>query len=74
MRFPYWITALAVVATSALPLAPAATAYAGQGDHRVLLAAGDVAKCDTAGDEATAAQGFALCSISPSLGKALRTY
>jgi alkaline phosphatase len=48
----HWITALAVVATSALPLAPSARADAVPGD-RVLLAAGDVAKCDSPGDEAT---------------------
>jgi alkaline phosphatase len=45
---------LAVVATSVLGLTPVATADNGSGD-RVLLAAGDVAKCDSQGDEATAA-------------------
>jgi calcineurin-like phosphoesterase family protein len=53
VRHRSWVTALAVAATSALPLAPAATADAVSGDP-VLLAAGDVAKCDSPGDEATA--------------------
>jgi len=48
------ITVLAVAATSALPLAPPVTADTVSGDP-VLLAAGDVAKCDSPGDEATAA-------------------
>src|SRR4051812_22143349 len=38
----------------AVPLAPSATADTVSGDP-VLLAAGDIAKCDSPGDEATAA-------------------
>jgi len=48
-----WVAALAVASTSAFPLAPSATADTVGGDP-VLLAAGDVAKCDSPGDEATA--------------------
>ena len=45
---------LAAAAIGVLPLAPAAPADTPPVD-RVLLAAGDVAKCDSPGDEATAA-------------------
>ena len=54
MRSRYWITAFAVLSSGALPQVPAATARAATGDP-VLLAAGDIARCDSAGDEATAA-------------------
>ncbi|MDQ1488100.1 MAG: acid phosphatase type 7 [Actinomycetota bacterium] len=50
----HWaIVMVAIVVGSSLP-ALGAGAASGPGDH-VLLAAGDVAKCDSAGDEATAA-------------------
>jgi hypothetical protein len=50
------IAAVTVFVASSLPLLDAspARAAAGPGDH-VLLAAGDIAKCDAPGDEATAA-------------------
>jgi len=48
-----WVSVLAVASIGAFPLAPATADTAG-GDP-VLLAAGDVAKCDSPGDEATAA-------------------
>src|SRR3954447_10594390 len=49
------IVVVAVIVGSSLPLLDAAPGRADRapGDH-VLLAAGDVAKCDSAGDEATA--------------------
>ena len=54
MRHKRLATVLAVAVSGALPLVPAATADTVPGDQ-VLLAAGDVAKCDAQGDEATAA-------------------
>ena len=53
MRSGQWLRSLAVVAVATVPF-PAA-APAGATGEAVLLAAGDVAKCDSAGDEATAA-------------------
>jgi alkaline phosphatase len=53
VRHSHWVSVLAVAATSAFPLAPAAPAGAAGGDS-VLLVAGDIAKCDSPGDEATA--------------------
>ena len=53
MRYRTWVTVLAVASTSAFPLVPSATADT-VGADPVLLAAGDIAKCDSPGDEATA--------------------
>ncbi|MCA1841627.1 MAG: metallophosphoesterase [Actinobacteria bacterium] len=53
MGYRSWVAALAVASTSAFPLAPSVTADTVAGDP-VLVAAGDIAKCDSPGDEATA--------------------